>query len=133
MAVAGTLKQRIAIAAIGQYLDGTSVEQIVPAALGLAELTFRRQLHRLSLYVVDRDGLVYDNFHVADIRADLGESLLFSSQAVAQERQARSLLLATAEGEGRSIEFKEWMPTKTADKKGKELLQTAVAFANASG
>jgi hypothetical protein len=91
---------------------------------------------RLTLALFGEDGTSYDHtvFTGPAFAAAPGESL-FDPAAAFLRARSRPLEDARRTGEGDRVEFKAWVPPdrRRGDDKTRELLETAVAFANARG
>jgi len=116
----------------GTDVDGDFVREVSPIVNGIVRFRFERLLRGCAIYVLDADGMAYDEHLERDLRATPGDSL-FRGDGGARAARARILTLALESGEGEHVEFKEWIPKDRANSKSAELLESACALANADG
>jgi hypothetical protein len=116
----------------GTDMDNRSVEQVSPIKNAAVAFRFERLLRDCTIHLLDADGTPYDEHVERDFRAAPGDSL-FTGDGGARAARARSLTLSLESGEGEHVEFKEWIPKDRNNSKSAELLESAVALANADG
>ncbi len=87
------------------------------------------ELQRMTVYLIDEQGEPHDYFEETPSRSSWPKSIIGGGGLKARGE----LLDQIHQGEGVSLEFKEWLPTRKDEKKRHELLQTVVAFANTKG
>lgn len=114
---------------VARDLDGKEIQ----AAEKLAELIrfdMPSDLQELTVYLIDGRGQPHDHFEETQYRCSWPQSVLGGRR---RARGEGGWLEDVRQGEGLTVEFKEWLPTKADDAKRWDLHRTAVAFANTKG
>jgi hypothetical protein len=140
VSIARRTEDPLSIVVAGIDFDGQPTQQIVdvPSGSGATgdiinvDVPFRDPLTSFKLFLVGESDTLYDEHTEAQFNALPGDLLLAPERSV-RAQHVRSLTHARDQGEGLDVEFKEWIPKDRGNKKSAELLQTAVAFANARG
>jgi len=114
---------------VGRDLGGKEVQSTEKIAKQL-RFNVPSALQELTVYLVDGRGQPHDYFQETPSRCSWPRSVL------AGKRRARGeggWLEDIRQGEGVTVEFKEWLPTKADDRKRWDLHRAVVAFANTKG
>jgi hypothetical protein len=133
--VNGSQKQSTGLIVKGAYWEGASIrhfESLITNSVGHADVPAGAE--RLEYYLIDTDGAVFD-FHRQDRFSRSGP------KAVGNVEQSLPDLVheALENGEGLSIEFKPFVEPEGrggasgSNSKLREIIKTAVAFANTAG
>jgi len=109
--------------------DGGQHHRIVDLTDGQAIVDFQRSLRNLEVYLYSAGEELLDRFVESDDHSSWGRSVLQPSR----DKYSVALSEALEEGEGETIEFKDWIPVDRGQAKSVEYLETLVAFGNAKG
>jgi len=113
-------------------LDGLTDEGIVTVTDGRASIGFKRSVRALEIDLVDAKSHRLDHYEENEFRGSWGRTI-YNQDVRAGDPRYGDLMKALEQGEGERIEFKPYLDFTQRDQKSKELLQTAVAFANSGG
>jgi len=113
-------------------LDGATDEGIVPVSDGRAVIHFKRSVRAVEIDLFDENYQCLDRYEENEFRGSWGRTMNNQDARAADPRYG-DLMRAIEEGEGEHIEFKPYMELTQRDLKSRELLRTAVAFANSGG
>lgn len=111
----------------GYGADALEIRQVVD---GQATFISDRPVQSFSLYLVDSESYTYDSAHYPRMNLWGGGTVAAVED---HDPSLERLLEDVAAGEGQTIEYKAWIPPSGDKSKWRELLDTVVGFANASG
>jgi hypothetical protein len=113
-------------------IDGAPDEGIVPVMDGWASVGFKRSVRALEIDLFDANSQCFDRYHENEFRGSWGKTF-FNEDARLADPKYGDLRRALDQGESEHVEFKPYIALSPRNPKARELLQTAVAFANARG
>lgn len=113
-------------------LDGAVDEGIIPVTDGRAMIHFKRSVRTLGVDLFDANSQCFDRYEENEFRGSWGRTI-YNEDARQVDPRYGDLRQALEQGEGEHIEFKPYIALSPRNVKAKELLRTAVAFANARG
>jgi len=114
----------------GVDLDGESHKRIVELEEGIATVDLGRTLRGPTVHLFTQDEQLLDRFEEHEHRLTWDRSVL---QPQGGSAVGVDLTRTLENGEGETVEFKEWIPLERHEAKSRELLDTIVAFGNAKG